>query len=48
MGGAGVHVPRVIVEVSVRAFSENLSEWLDHASAGDTVVVTESGRTKVQ
>jgi prevent-host-death family protein len=38
----------VIVEVGVREFRENLSDWLDRAASGDTVVVTERGRPKVQ
>lgn len=38
----------VIVKIGVREFRENLSEWLDRAASGDTVVVTERGRAKVQ
>lgn len=36
----------VAVEVGVRAFRESLSSWLDRASAGEEIVITERGRPK--
>ena len=36
------------VTVGVREFRENLSEWLDRAAAGEDVVITERGRSKVR
>lgn len=36
------------VTVGVSEFRENLSHWLDRAAAGEEVVVTERGRSKVR
>jgi len=36
------------VEVGVRELRENLSEWLDRASAGEEIVVTERGKPKAR
>ena len=36
------------VKVGVREFRESLSEWLDRAASGETVVVTERGMPKVR
>ena len=38
----------VAVEVGVREFRESLSAWLDRASRGETVIVTERGVPKVR
>lgn len=35
------------VEVGVRELRENLAEWLDRASAGEEILVTERGSPKV-
>jgi prevent-host-death family protein len=34
------------VEVGVRELRENLAEWLDRASAGEEILVTERGKPK--
>jgi prevent-host-death family protein len=36
------------MEVGVREFRENLSEWIDRAASGDEIVVTERGRPRVR
>ena len=36
------------MEVGVRELRENLSEWLDRASAGEEIVVTERGKPKAR
>jgi len=36
------------VEVGVREFRENLSDWLDRAEAGEEIIVTERGRPKAR
>jgi prevent-host-death family protein len=36
------------MEVGVREFRDNLSDWIDRAAAGDEIVVTERGRPRVR
>ncbi len=46
--GRSAYTSYVAVEVGVREFRENLSEWLDRAAAGEVIVVTERGKPKAQ
>jgi prevent-host-death family protein len=43
-----VHFKIMAVEVGVREFRESLSEWLDRAAGGESVIVTERGMPKVK
>jgi prevent-host-death family protein len=38
----------LVVEVGVRELRENLAEWLDRASAGEEILVTERGKPKAR